>query len=408
MAIASPESGELSAPVWWLREVVSVAVWCYAAVKLLVFDIDTYLVGRFAPSLQWVLDYKAFVILATVSVAWVLARRQTFQRVVGYILAFPLILIFWRMPLWIVPRWALVIVFAPAIHRGIASFRSTFLLYTVGALSALAALKANGPLLSVSLVGLLAFLSTHLRRALRKAYSSSVFVTLSGAVRAFRVSIEKGTFDPSPDPPDMTEEQQKTKAQQNPIMGFYLFRVLAEVVAEKVALVGRGRKYDIYLLCSFLYTAGVTAVSFAFAYAGIHRLEPASFEMPPGGGGFWSFLGYSLGILTTSSISKIQAVGSLAQFVSYLEVGGSVLLLIILFFTLLTAAREAFQADVEEFSTELRLIADAFEKRARGLFQLAGDLEVVVLISDAKTVNQIRRWRGLPELEAPKEPSQRK
>lgn len=181
-------------------------------------------------------------------------------------------------------------------------------------------------------------------------------------------------------------------------MGFYLFRVLADIVAEKVAMVSRKRKYDVYLLSSFLFTACVTTLSFAFAYTAIHRWDQAQFAVPHGSG-FWSFLGYSMGILTTSSITQIQAIGALAQVTSYAEVACSLLLLIILVFTILTAAREAFHTDVEEFSGELRLISDAFERRAAELFQIAGDLEVVVFVSNAEVVNQIRRWRGLPELE---------
>lgn len=338
---SKPSSEDLSPLAWWLRETISILVWSYAAIKLFVYDFDIHLVSEFAPEFRWVLDYKAFVLLTVVSLSWLLIRRSMFHRIAGYIACYPLLIAFWRLPLWLMARWPLVIIFAPAIHRGITSIRSSVVLYTVGALSALASLKATGPMLLVSLVGLAAFLTTHLRRALRKAYSSSVFVTLSSYLRQLRASIETGSFDPNRDTSKLTEEQKAAAAKQDPILGFYLFRVAAEVVAEKVALVGRGRKYDFYLLCSLFYTTAITATTFSFAYVAVYRSDPASFAVPTGHG-FWSFFGYSLGLLTSSSISKVEPLGSLAQFISHLEIACCYLLLVMLVFTVLTAARCEF------------------------------------------------------------------
>ncbi len=56
-------------------EVVAITCWCYALAKLFVFDIDRFLLDRFAPSAIWLLDYKIFFIVGALALIVIFGRR---------------------------------------------------------------------------------------------------------------------------------------------------------------------------------------------------------------------------------------------------------------------------------------------------------------------------------------------
>lgn len=391
---------------WATREAAALAAWAYALVKLFVYDVDVHLVERYAPHTRWLLDLKLFAFIAAFAGVWLLMGNRRFMAALAYVVCYPLVLLFWRVPVAAFRRWPVVVAFAPAIHRALATFRSTFLLYTIAMLGALFVLIARDPgLLMGAMVALGVFLVAHLSRAFRKAYVSSVFTELAGLARKLREAVERGTFDvvaKSPEPPASATPAVPAPAAADdgtsPLVGFYLLQCAAAFISEKVAQVARGRKYDFYLIVSWLYTVLVTTTVFAFEYFAVHKIDPDAFQFAAGAG-FWSFYGYSMGILTTAGISPITPAAPLAGVLSYLEMAGSALMLVILVFTRLTAGREAFKEDVEDFGSELRLIAATFESRALQLFQLTmAQVEYALLEKHADMVNFVRKMRGLPEL----------
>ena len=77
----------------------------------------------------------------------------------------------------------------------------------------------------------------------------------------------------------------------------------------------------------------------------------------------------------------------------------------ILVFSVLTAAREAFREDIDEFTSELHKTASAIEARISEAYQLTFvQLEIKLLNENGATVNLIRKFRGLPELTIPAKP----
>jgi hypothetical protein len=54
-----------------VRECTAVILWTYVLLKLVVFDLDIYLLDRFAPKWRWILDLKAFILLGAMAFVWV-------------------------------------------------------------------------------------------------------------------------------------------------------------------------------------------------------------------------------------------------------------------------------------------------------------------------------------------------
>jgi hypothetical protein len=47
--------------VWLVRDLLAILVWSYILVKLLIFDLDRYLLQTFWPDATWLLNFKFFI-----------------------------------------------------------------------------------------------------------------------------------------------------------------------------------------------------------------------------------------------------------------------------------------------------------------------------------------------------------
>jgi len=222
------------------REVLAAVFWIYVLLKLAVFDIDIYIFQRFFPRLLWLVEAKVFVVIGLVAVAWVVLGRREFPRTIAYVLAYPFVILFWKLPKIAFRRWPLFIAFAPGIYRAATTFRTTYELYAMAIISCLAIeIGSNRVMMLVAMVAMSGFLVAHLYRSFRKAYSSSVFNTLSEMVRKVRDSIERGSFDHSP------QQSTQTKSVGSPSgnpgtsdpSNLYLLRCFTDIVYAKVQAV---------------------------------------------------------------------------------------------------------------------------------------------------------------------------
>jgi hypothetical protein len=367
-------------------------------VKVLVFDFDIYLFERFLPDLRWILDIRIFILFAAIAVLWLYLGSKKFLAFIGYVIGYPLVLLFWKVPKYFFHHWHFIVIFAPAIYSAGYKLRSTFLLYAVAiSASFVITISSEKQYLYPSMAFLGCFIVVHLYWSLKEAYSAGLFSTLSNTTRDLRIKMKE--WFPFKDKATTSPETKQTTF--DPLMSLYLFHWLAEFIAEKVQIVAKGRKYDIFLVLSWFYTVVLTSMVFSFEYWAIYKISPASFTNDTAAG-FWNFVGYSIGILTTAGLSPIEAVSSLASIISYVEVFCSILILIIFAFSILTAAREAFQEGLQDFNKELHLIAEEFEKHANLVYKLTVDqVEVNILVRNEPLVNYLRKARGLPKLPFP-------
>lgn len=372
--------------------------WCYVILKLVVFDIDTFGLRVVAPQYLWLLDYRFFLLLGGVVLLLGSLGPREFLRLVAFVVAYPIVLLFWKIPKRFHRQWPSVVVFLPALASEIARLWSTFLLYSLAAFASLFILVSeDAALLMASVVFLTPLLVVHLGRSLRKAYSASPLTQLVRILAKLRNSIEAGKFVPWDQNGDTisTSGNVKDTSTKDPRQSAYLCHWFAAVLAEKVKGMAKQRHYDLYLLGSWFYTIVLTTILFAFAYLGLHKVAHGAYSGAEGTG-FWSFCGFSFGILTTSNLSKITPVSAVANVVSYAEVVCSVIIFVILVFSILTAAREAFQENLEELVASIDGVGAALEAKIVDEWKLTiRELEAAL---PAEYVNPLRKLRGLPEV----------
>ena len=381
-----------------LREVCAVILWTFILVKLIAFDIDIYVVEKYVPALRWALNYRFFGLLLVISFILLGIRKKPLRQFLIYVATYPIIVFFWRLPKLFFRNWALTIAFAPAIYDMFSTFRSRFVVMTIAIFSALCIILSSRSYLLVPAMVLLGiYLIMNLYRSLRKAYQSSVFEGLGDLVKKLRVALEggqqglwkKGEYDP------------ETKDYEQQCLTFYLLNWGAELMAEKLLKVAKSRKPDLYLMFSWLGTVLVTSLIYALEYWALYKIDMLSYRADRALA-FWDFWGFSFGKLTPSSISGILPLSLEATILSYSELFCALIILVILVFSVLTAARERYRDDIAYFVTELRSLGNVMQDQFSQLYAIAlADVEKTLLHNNAALINKLRKARGLPSLSLP-------
>lgn len=345
----------LPAPMRWVREVMAIAVWAVAFAQLLVFDMGGYLVARL-PGLETFLRFRFLVLLGTTAVLWLVLGNRRFTLFVGYIVAYPFVLVFWTVPRLLFRNWAVVVAFSPAIHSILSSFRSGFVLFSAALIASFViGLSPSRPLVLASMAVLAFYLAVHFFRRFRIAFSpSTVFADVNGAIRKAWGSLKEWTITNAKRPEDSSEYKQKFG--QN-LLVIYMMTTGLYIVGERLREVINSRKLDMYFLGSLLYTFFLTSIVFALEYLGLERLVPGSFVgvLEPG---FIQFLGLSFSTLMTSDISPLRPAGGLAQAGMYVQLFGSLLIIVLLVFVILTSIRERYKQDLDGVVAELGVASD--------------------------------------------------
>jgi hypothetical protein len=384
----------------WLREVIAPAAWAYTVVKLAVFDLDRTMLMAVAPTQVWLLDYRFFILLAAVVALLLVLGPAEFLWLCLFVVTYPFIVLFWRVPKRIWRQWPLILIFLPALGAAVTRLWATFLVYAVAAFGALFVLVASRQwLVAAGVACLIPLLVVHLARSLRKAYAASLLTQLVGLIEELRVAVENGQLIPWNE--QSTPVPSPAASTLNPRQIAYSWHWFAILGADRIRTVARRRYYDIYLLASWFYTVLLTAGLFALVHLGLNKAMPHSYA-DADGASFWSFVGFSLGVLTTSNVSKISPVAVAANIATYAEVLCSVVILVILVFSILTAAREAFRENLDELVSTINRLGTALETSITTHFRLTVvELEAALMTEMPAYVNQLRRVRGLPELVAP-------
>ena len=82
---------------WALADLVGWFIWTYAILKLFVADFDRWILANVAPQAMWLVDFRFFVLLTALAVALLLFRKKRAWWIV-YVLAFPLVVLFFKIP----------------------------------------------------------------------------------------------------------------------------------------------------------------------------------------------------------------------------------------------------------------------------------------------------------------------
>ncbi|MFI4919729.1 MAG: hypothetical protein ACHP65_09260 [Legionellales bacterium] len=387
------------------REATAIVFWVYLVIKVAVFDIDVYIVGIYIPSFRWLLDLKLFILMAALSILWLILGNKKFSLYILFVIGYPLIMMFWKIPKLIFRNWSYTIVFTPAVYDIVTSLRAYFISYVLAMLAVVCILTSKSKVtLILSMVILLSLLAMQLLLSVKKAYKSTVFTTISKGIRVLKDKIADVSFlqaiaDGAAKNTGTVEDTEKKYDAKLSI--YYMFHSGVEIVTDKIRGVLRSRKMDIYLISSWFWTVAITVIIFSFEYYALYKIDINAFAAPftPR---YLSFLGFSIGKMTPSTVSPMMPASMYAASLCYAEVLSSIVILIILLFTILTTARERYREDIENIIQELHEIGGLIQAHSEKVFNLAmNDIEQALLYRNRDMVNTFRKLRGMKELSSP-------
>lgn len=399
---ATPLQKGLSPVAWWVREGAAVGVWLFVAVKLFVYDVDLYLVARYAPSLSFLVPYRFFILLGTVALLWLILGNQRFLSLVGYVLAYPFIVLVWKLPLQLFRNWAIVIAFLPAFYSLVVSLRTSFITGTCALLAALAIAISTTPIIVIpTMLVLMAYLAHHYIRRFRMAFQpSTTFTDIAGLVRKMRDFLHKQYTSKEVKDLDPSSPEYKTLL-TGELSVLYLFTHALRFLAERLREVAASKKLDLYLVAALAFTVLLTVIVFGFEYWAVERLVSGSFQSRAPLS-LLAMIGYSFATLMTADVAGIVAVAPAAIALSYLELFAALILLVILVFVILTIGRERYREDMDKVVGELDDSALMIQNALESQYKISlTDTEIALLAVNAAMVNWIRRLRGLEALKPP-------
>ncbi|GIW42403.1 MAG: hypothetical protein KatS3mg076_2980 [Candidatus Binatia bacterium] len=83
--------------LWWARELLAALLWGVALAHLFVLDVG-YTIESRLPAVAVFVRYRLFVLLAVAALIWLAFGGRWFLRSFGYVIAYPLVLLFGSSP----------------------------------------------------------------------------------------------------------------------------------------------------------------------------------------------------------------------------------------------------------------------------------------------------------------------
>ena len=225
------EAKEKKTPPWktlrWklfflAADLTGLVVWSYFILKVFVFDIDREIVESIAPSAAWIVDYRVLALPAIAALSALFLWRLLALAFLMYLIFFPVIVIFWKLPWFIAKRrsWTFVMVAAHAAANLLRNFRYITVSKSLWLLSAAAILLFDIDVVTAAAaVCLLVLLSWSVFRVTLDSFRSDWFLRTQQSVieKIMNSSVVKSYTRLTERDIPVTQEMVLTEAQANDV-----------------------------------------------------------------------------------------------------------------------------------------------------------------------------------------------
>lgn len=371
-----------SDPKWkWKRralDFVGAVGWTYAFLKVFIFDIERDLIGELAPSAEWLADLRFFIVFGLMALAVIILRPRSLVVAGIYIVFFPLVVLLWKLPRFLINSKSWVAAFA-AVNMVTALFSNLRYILVSSALALFAALaiveSTQTWLLTVSAFALGALLLISLGRTVLFSFKTSRFMTAQERGIAELLDSKPLTELIALDDDLRSTDIEKFDSAQE---ARFLMSVASSVAVNR-ALYFWGYQLDQYrkspatiLYNSLAYVWALTqsVIALTLINLAIYKNDHAAFTFddPPG---LLVFARYSFSSLIGNEINALQAHSDWANGVSLASMFIGIALLGGLILTLaLSFRRERQNAAIHDTLGRIDVIGRELEVRHRESFEL--------------------------------------
>jgi len=388
--------------------VTATIFWLYVPLKLFVGDFDRWIVSKVSPSLLWILDFRFFILLSLLAVIFLVAKQWKVAAILFYILCFPVVVVFWKIPrlYYRSQSWNLVIGTIQVLWSVGKSVRFTVVAGTAFALATLAiALDGPDEILWGAVVTLLALWSILVGRAVMYAFVPSKFVVHQQKIIGILLDNDQlwssvVALPPAVRSPAVTrlEKTQIDQLVNNASMGLALYGGSA-LWAEKLDNYRKSGASVVFSAVSVVALIVQAVVIFAIVNMGIYRVDGTEFaytEEP----NFVTYVRYAFTSMYAGEIEALRPVGTAASIVNVLEAFSCAVIVLVLVVSVVFSFKQTRDDRVAEESIEaMRRRADVFAEKLAGEYSLPlADLLDRVAELGGLFTNWIRRTAAIAEI----------
>lgn len=304
-----------------IREISAILIWLYAVIKLFIFDIDEYLINATFPKYSYILDYKFFIISGVVALILILNKRKNIFLFFIYILFYPIIIFFWKIPKFIFKQKSWVIAFSVinSLISFLVSFKYTFIVIMIYLFSTLAILKSSSEVvlyLALTLIGgilLVIYVNRIIvifRRSNVHRFYMSVIHTLAEK-RPSNLEVEESIKHL---PLSELSEKQLTHRTNN-LQTVVLINRLLLFTAVKLKIYNNSKLNFVTYIFTILILILFTVISLTLINYGIFKIDSQlfSYEHTPT---IFTFFYYSFNSMLSTPISELIPISPFTQVIS--------------------------------------------------------------------------------------------
>jgi hypothetical protein len=350
----------------FLREALAIFFWLYLVTKLFVFDIDIFLIDKLAPNYTWLINYKFFILIGLLAIIFLVTKNKHIFWWSLFVLFYPIILIFWKIPILIFKKksWNLTFALFDSIISFFKSPKLRFVKTSIFLVSMAIILgSSNNILLWVSLsVITIIILLAYIQRSILifkppdvYHFYSKIFSKYGEFLKANPTFVldENGKNLPIEGMDNTQIEKWTTSIQQ-----LVLFNRVCLFFAKKL----KSYKDSKFNIASYVFGIMIlilfTVFSFTLINYGLFKVNAHyfSFSNVPT---FFNFIYYSFNNLLFNSIPDIVATAPVSQVFSMVESLFALFLIVILVTLVLTVKN---QKEVDEMDAVINSLSDEGKK----------------------------------------------
>ena len=375
---------------WWIVDTVSILFWIYLLVKVFIFDIDNYIITKFAFHYIWLIQYKFIILLATLTLIWIFTKSQKIIAWSAYVILYPLIIIFWKIPkrVYEIGNWNVGIAIVNFLFSFFKSIKYTFIIFSLFIISGVLILSISNKIviLIASLVLLGVLTVTYLNRFIL-VFKPSFIYKIHLKILSKVLDFSKKNF--------MVDKDLKTiliTDMSNAQLQKWSEKLQVVVIANKVCyfLSSKLRNYQksrvglIFNIFNVILLLISTVLCFSLINFGIYKIYPEFYQLNSISSGFFSFFYYSFNAIHFNSINEVMAVNNYSRAIFLLEQFFALILGGIFFTLFLSTKNERESSDIDELIKQIKEQGDGVSEFMEAEYKLS--------INDA--IKEIERLKG--------------
>lgn len=374
-----------------LKELVAVLFWTYSIIKLFIFDIDSLILIKLAPKYITILNYKFLILIGLIAVLWAFTNTKKIFGWIFYIIIYPVILLFWKIPRLIFKKggWTLSFAYVNSVISFFSSIKYSFIISTSFIISLVIIIcSLNRVLLQLSIIAIFTLLVlVYINRIILVIKPSKTFkIYIDFFARVNRNNFSNFAIDEQMKslPIEQLDAAQRQKRTSN-LQTLVFMNRICFFIAKKLENYQSSGINIISDVVSMLLLVFVTTAAFTGLNYGIYKLNNYNFQITTTPT-FFLFFYYSFKQFVFSSIIEILPIGKVAQILSIIESIFSLFFISIFITLILTIRGQRYAEELKKVIKEISNNGKVMESFIKDEYELDNIHAAIIELEKLKAV----------------------